>query len=95
MNDEQKALRRRLWELEKVEREERSILLAPHNEKWRRIRQDIKQQCEALGGHEWVAAPDNGFNAPHFMTGEWPMYCRHCRSSKPVDFSHLNEDSDE
>jgi hypothetical protein len=60
------------------ERDERSVLLSSHNEKWHLIRQTLYSLCRDNNGHDYIDLPDNGVNRPHFITGFWPQKCKFC-----------------
>lgn len=79
---EKQAIRDRAKDVEKREREERRVVLADHTAKFNAERQAIQDACELAGGHEWSLLPDNGINQSHFITGEWPMWCGHCRKHR-------------
>lgn len=68
---------KRLLELQRQERRERSELLKEHNEKYYSLEAELVAQCEATG-HKFEALPNNGVNAPHFVTGRWPTKCIYC-----------------
>lgn len=72
----------RAWRREELEA--RCIALEAHNEAFTRRKQHIQELCEAAGGHDFRALPDNGFNQPHFFTGEWPRACGYCDKRPPV-----------
>lgn len=74
------VLRRERVASDRLERDERSAALELHNAKWRDIRAALMKRCEALGGHQWTDLPHNGFNRPHFLTGNWPQRCRICNT---------------
>lgn len=76
-------IRERRLKADREEREERMALLQEHYAKWNATRKELREDCERNGGHVWQDLPDNGFNRPHFITGEWPAKCKWCRADKP------------
>ena len=66
----------------KQEEEERSELLKDHRARWAKKTQELHQECEEDGGHDFEDLPKNGFNQPNYATGEWPQGCCKCRKRK-------------
>ena len=73
---------RKRIEFEKQERLERIEILKEHSKKWGLKTQVLHRECEEDGGHEYRPLPENGFNRPNHVTGEWPEGCRKCRKRK-------------
>jgi len=66
----------------KQEHAEKSELLKDHTAKWAKKRQELFQECEEDGGHDYQDLPDNGINHTSYSTGEWPQACSKCRMRK-------------
>jgi len=66
----------------KQELRERRILLSEHSKEWGLKTQLLHKECEEDGGHDYQDLPENGFNNPHFVTGEWPQGCSKCHKRK-------------
>jgi hypothetical protein len=76
-----------LQDLEWRECRERRALFADHNARFRAEREALAAACVAVGGHDWRTLPNNGINAPHFITGEWPMWCPWCGTHRPFGWT--------
>lgn len=81
------ALRRDDWfgarvNLERHEDAEREEALCEHEKAWSELREKFRNAC-CHGSHEFVDLPNNGWNRPHLVTGEWPRACRKCGMREP------------
>lgn len=76
------------------EHDERRELLREHHAKFRAERLALAEECVAAGGHYWYELPNNGINAPHFITGEWPMACEWCGTGRRFGWTEADKQGD-
>ena len=82
------ALRRNDWfgarvNLERHEDAEREEALCEHEKAWSELLAKFRAECEKTGGHEFEDLPNNGWNRPHRLIGQWPRACRKCGMREP------------